>query len=301
MHLLRTQSADMAGRGGAAGPCWGSMQAAFIWARERCKRYIPLLARLHHQLPTRRGAGEPQTRSHLRGRAWTALRLHRGLQGLQHRQVSAWNPRGGRTQRLGARALPPPAAAPAAILGRSCSRLPAAPAGATISVGMAFVATAALLHSYHRCAQRLRVAKKRGLWLDAPGGPTLALAPEAGLELQGAPLLNLDDLDRRNPQRFYLPEASFEQLADWWVGMDRHGGRGRCVQGHAASLHGHAMPCRPCGRRAELQHGRVFMSLHSLPACTASISIAIALPPRLLQLCACGRRAPAAACPGAGG
>ncbi len=82
---------------------------------------------------------------------------------------------------------------------------------------MALVATAALLHSYQRCAQRLRVAKKKGLWLDAPGRPTLALAPEAALELHGTALLNLDDLDRRQPQRFYLPDASFEQLSDWWV------------------------------------------------------------------------------------
>jgi hypothetical protein len=82
---------------------------------------------------------------------------------------------------------------------------------------MALVATAALLHSYHRCSQRLQTAKKRGLWLDAPGGPTLALAPEASIELHGTPLLNLDDLDRRHPQRFYLPDSSFEQLADCYA------------------------------------------------------------------------------------
>ena len=82
---------------------------------------------------------------------------------------------------------------------------------------MALVATAALLHGYHRCTQRFQTAKKRGLWLDAPGGPALALAPEAALEFHDTPLLNLDDLDRRRPQRFYLPDPSFEQLADWWA------------------------------------------------------------------------------------
>lgn len=115
---------------------------------------------------------------------------------------------------------------------------------------MALVATAALLHSYHRCTQRFQTAKKRGLWLDAPGGPALALAPEAALEFHGTPLLNLDDLDRRRPQRFYLPDPSFEQLADWWVEIESL----VWVQFGQRMLHGHGRPMAWRGHSMALLH-----------------------------------------------
>lgn len=125
---------------------------------------------------------------------------------------------------------------------------------------MALVAAAALLHSYQQCAQRLRVAKKRGLWLDAPGGPTLALAPDAPLEY-GAPLLCLDELDRKHPQRFYLPDASFEQLADWWAARGLPG----CPRGPAGAAQLPAPPLTTqsscCGRRRPPPHTPLFALL----------------------------------------
>lgn len=87
------------------------------------------------------------------------------------------------------------------------------------------IAPAVMLHKYWLQSKKLRAAKRRGYLFDAPPAPHAQLGPS---------LVDLDSLSRAHPQRFYLPDASFEALSDCYAR----------VEGVRLPLHGQVRPAR---------------------------------------------------------
>lgn len=129
------------------------------------------------------------------------------------------------------------------------------------------VAPAWALHRLYTCQSRLAAAKRKGLWLDAPGGPTLAEAP---LEY-GPSLVDLGALSPADAPRFYLPDASFELLSDCYA----------IVEGMRLPLHAQVL----AARAAVLRQLFVAQSEGGAGAGTHAVSFAS---------CAWGARLPAA-------